>query len=100
SNSPWGSKEHEMLVSEAESELERKMAATIMQQGSRPEFRRLATGQTLTEEGAEGGELFLLLDGMLAVEVDGEPIAEVGPAPSSARGRSSRVAVGLRRSEL
>lgn len=79
SNSPWGSKEHEMLVSEAESELERKMAATIMQQGSRPEFRRLATGQTLTEEGAEGGELFLLLDGMLAVEVDGEPIAEVGP---------------------
>jgi CRP-like cAMP-binding protein len=33
----------------------------------------------LTRQGEAGHELFLLLDGVLSVEVDGEPIAEVGP---------------------
>lgn len=79
SSSPWGEKEHELLVSDAESQLERQMSATIMQQGKRPEFRRLDPGQTLTEEGAQGSKLYLVLDGMLIVEVGGEPIAEVGP---------------------
>ena len=33
----------------------------------------------LTEQGQQGDEVFLLLDGVLAVEVDGEPLADVGP---------------------
>ena len=33
----------------------------------------------LAEQGAPGRELFLLFDGVLAVERDGETIAEVGP---------------------
>ena len=33
----------------------------------------------LTEQGAPGDELYLVLDGVLAVEVDGTVIAEVGP---------------------
>ena len=33
----------------------------------------------LTEQGAVDGELFLLLDGVLVVEVDGAEVAEVGP---------------------
>ena len=33
----------------------------------------------LTEQGQPGDELFLLLDGVLVVEVDGAPLAEVGP---------------------
>src|SRR3712207_7684612 len=33
----------------------------------------------LTQQGEEGSELFLLLDGVLTVEVDGESLAEVGP---------------------
>ena len=33
----------------------------------------------LVEQGAEGHDLYLLLDGVLGVEVDGEPVAEMGP---------------------
>ena len=36
-------------------------------------------GDTLVEQGEPGDDLFLLLDGVLAVEVDGEKLAEVGP---------------------
>ena len=41
--------------------------------------RKIGEGETLVEQGAEGTELYLLLDGMLTVEVDGEPVAEFGP---------------------
>jgi CRP-like cAMP-binding protein len=34
---------------------------------------------TLVEQGDAGDELYLLLDGVLAAEVDGETVAEVGP---------------------
>ena len=41
--------------------------------------RRLETGETLTEQGAQEDDLFLLLDGILDVEVDGKVVAQVGP---------------------
>jgi CRP-like cAMP-binding protein len=50
-----------------------------MRSGAKLERRRLEARETLTEQGAEGDELYLLLDGVLAVEIDGEPVAEVGP---------------------
>jgi hypothetical protein len=78
-NSPWSDKDHELLVSEVETSLERRLSTLIMQGGARPELRRLDEGSHLTEQGAEGDEMYLLLDGMLLVEVDGEPVAEVGP---------------------
>ena len=52
---------------------------SIMRGGERPEIRKLKAGKLLVEQGAPGAELFLLLDGVLSVEVDGEPIAELGP---------------------
>lgn len=78
-NSPWSDKEHQLLVSEVESALERRLSALIMQGRARPEIRRVAKGVDLTEQGTEGDELFLVLDGMLSVLVDGEAVAEVGP---------------------
>jgi hypothetical protein len=78
-NSPWGDREHELLVADAETELERAMSTTIMRGGAKPEFRRLAEGDTLTEQGDAGSELYLVLDGILAVEVDDESVAEAGP---------------------
>lgn len=50
-----------------------------MRAGRSPTVRRFAEGDHLTEQGAPGSELFLLLDGILAVLVDGEPVGEVGP---------------------
>lgn len=36
-------------------------------------------GDKLVEQGEQGSELFLLLDGVMGVEVDGEEVAEIGP---------------------
>jgi CRP-like cAMP-binding protein len=33
----------------------------------------------LVQKGQQGDELFLLFDGVLRVEIDGQPVAEVGP---------------------
>ena len=40
---------------------------------------RVQQGETLVEQGEAGDELFLLLDGVLDVEVDGETVGQVGP---------------------
>jgi hypothetical protein len=76
---PWGEEDAPAVVTAAESDLERELSATIMQSGVAPDRRRLEMGATLVEQGARGDELYLLLDGVLTVEIDGEQVAEVGP---------------------
>lgn len=76
---PWGDADSPALVTAVETALERQLAATIMRGGRRPDVRRIPTGRCLVEQGSAGTELFLLLDGALDVEVDGEPVAQVGP---------------------
>jgi Cyclic nucleotide-binding domain len=76
---PWGSEDSPAFVTEVETALERELSQTIMRGGTKPLFRSLAVGKTLVEQGQTGEELFLLLDGVLAVEVDGKALAEVGP---------------------
>src|SRR5206468_2736748 len=76
---PWGGYESPTLVTEIETALERELSTSIMRGGEKPKIRKLAAGDTLTEQGAAGTELFLLLDGVLTAEVDGEPVAELGP---------------------
>jgi hypothetical protein len=76
---PWGEEDAPALTTAVESELERELSASIMREGAKLERRRLGEGETLVEQGDEGRELFLLLDGVLAVEIDGEPVAEIGP---------------------
>lgn len=78
-HSPWGGEDSPAFVVMAESALERQLATTIMRGGARPRRRRLTAGETLVEQGRPGSELYLLLDGVLAVEVDGEHLADVGP---------------------
>ena len=77
-HSPWGEADAPAIVAAVESELERRLSALIMH-GRRPQRRRIPAGQPLLEQGALGTELYLLLDGVLAVEVDGAVVAEVGP---------------------
>jgi hypothetical protein len=78
-NTPWGDEDSPALVTVVESELERQLSASIMRSGAKLDRRDLKEGETLVEQGAEGNELYLLLDGVLEVIVDGEPLAEVGP---------------------
>lgn len=78
-HTPWGDEDSSALVTEVETAMERQLAATIMRGGAKPDVRRLEAGGLLTEQGQPGDELFLVLDGVLRVEVDGEGVAEVGP---------------------
>jgi cyclic nucleotide-binding protein len=76
---PWGHAESEAFVTAAESALEREISRELLSGQRIPERRTLAPGETLVEQGAPGDELYLVLDGVLAVEIDGEEVAEIGP---------------------
>ncbi len=78
-HSPWGDEESPALVTEVESALERQLSSQIMKGGAKPKIRKVKEGKALVEQGAEGDELYLLLDGVLSVEVNGEPLADLGP---------------------
>jgi hypothetical protein len=66
-DSPWDG-------DELESELDR----VALRSGARLRRRRLDLGETLVEQGEPGTEMFLLLEGMLDVEIDGDPVARIG----------------------
>ena len=76
---PWAGREQQAIVADAESALERELSALVMRGGTKPKLRKLKAGATLTEQGQPGDELYLLLDGILTVEVDGQTVAEAGP---------------------
>ncbi len=76
---PWGAEDSPAVVTEVETALERELSATIMRGGAKPKIRKLKEGRTLVEQGQPGDEVYLLLDGVLSVEVDERPVAEVGP---------------------
>jgi hypothetical protein len=78
-HTPWGDSESPALVTAVESALERELSTHIMRGGQKPKIRKLEEGQVLVEQGQPGDELYLLLDGVVAVEVDGAPLGEVGP---------------------
>jgi len=76
---PWGDEDSPALVTEVETLLERELQGAIMRGGKKPDVRRIREGKVLVEQGSVSDELFLLLNGVLVVEVDGEQLAEVGP---------------------
>lgn len=77
SQTPWGGIDTPALIRPAVSDVEREISNLIM--GRSPTFERLEAGQVLVRQGDPGNELFLLLDGLLSVEVDGTSVAEVAP---------------------
>jgi hypothetical protein len=76
---PWGDQDEPALVSEVESALERELSRVVMAGGKKPKIVKVDEGKNLVEQGDEADDLFLLLNGVLLVEVDGEAIAELGP---------------------
>jgi hypothetical protein len=97
-HTPWGDEDSPALVTAVETALERELAGSIMNGGAKPAIRRLKAGATLTEQGTRGDEMFLLLNGVLSVEVDGEPLADVGPG--AILGERAVLEGGLRTSTL
>jgi Cyclic nucleotide-binding domain len=78
-NSPWGELDSPALTTEVESALERDLSLRVMRGGLKPEIREVKKDQVIAEQGERGNELFLILDGVVRFEVDGERIAEYGP---------------------
>jgi CRP-like cAMP-binding protein len=76
-HTPWGDEDSPALVTAVETALERQLSRLVIDAG--PSFRTLKRGATLVEQGDPGSELFLLFEGVLAVEVDGRAVTEVGP---------------------
>lgn len=97
-HSPWGDEDSAAIATEVETALERQLSTSIMRGGRRPRIRKVVAGDALVQQGEEGDELFLLLDGVLSVEVDGERLAELGPG--SVVGERALLEGGLRTSTL
>jgi hypothetical protein len=78
-NTPWGNEDSPVLVTAAETALERELSSVIMRGGAKPTVRELPEGAVLTKQGEPGDALYLLLDGVLSVDVDGTTLTELGP---------------------
>jgi Cyclic nucleotide-binding domain len=76
---PWGDEDSQPFVTAAETALERQLSRELMKGGTAPKSRKLEPGETLVQQGEVGDELYILIDGVLAADVDGEEVAEIGP---------------------
>lgn len=78
-NTPWGAVDSPAVVTAAESAFERELSRDLMRDGATPRPEELSAGDVLVKQGERGEELFLLLDGVVEVDVDGKTVAEIGP---------------------
>ncbi len=97
-HTPWGDEDSQAMVTAVETALERELASHIMRGGAKSSIRNLKADALLTEQGSEGYDVFLLLNGVVGVEVDGEAIAEVGPG--AILGERAALEGGVRTSTL
>lgn len=77
-HSPWGGDDSPAVVTAVESGLERELSRVIMGEG-KPKIRKLRAGEALTRQGQEASSIYVLLDGVLSVAVDGEDLGVLGP---------------------
>jgi hypothetical protein len=78
-HSPWGDEDSAALVTAVETALERTLSAQLMHGAAKPKISRLAAGDVLVRQGEHGADIYLVLDGVIRVEHDGERLAEYGP---------------------
>jgi hypothetical protein len=78
-NTPWGATDSPAVVSAVESAIERQLSSTIMHAGAKPVIRTVEPGEMLVMQGEAATGVYLILDGMFLVEIDGREVAEIGP---------------------
>ena len=91
---PWGSYDAETLVTPVESALERDLMLELTRAGAALDLRELKAGEVLFHQGSAGNSVFLLVDGVLAVDIDGEEIARM--APGAILGERAALESGIR----
>jgi CRP-like cAMP-binding protein len=78
--------------------LERELSVQLMHGAAKPRISRLAAGQVLVRQGDPGADIYLVLDGVIRVERDGERLAEYGPG--AMLGERAHLEGGVRTSTL
>ena len=78
-HTPWGDEDSKALVTAVGTALERELSVQLMHGVGKPRLRRLKTGDVLVRQGEPGADMYLLLDGVIRAERDGERLAEYGP---------------------
>ncbi len=78
-HTPWGEEDSPALVTAVETALEHALSVQLMHGAARPVVRSIPAGSDLVRQGEPGLEVFLVLDGVIAVERDGTRLAEYGP---------------------
>ena len=97
-HSPWGDEDSPALVTAVETALERTLSVQLMHGGAKPRIERLPAGATVVRQGERGTDVYLILDGVIRVERDGEQLAEYGPG--SLHGERAHLEGGIRTSTL
>jgi CRP-like cAMP-binding protein len=64
-------------MASVESQVERDLSAVMM--STKPDMVKVTEGDRLITQGEPGSSIYLILDGMLQVDVDGKPVVELGP---------------------
>jgi hypothetical protein len=67
------------LTDFSETALERMLSAQLMHGGQKPKVTHLKAGDTMFRQGEVGSDLYLVLDGVIRIDRDGEQLAEYGP---------------------
>jgi hypothetical protein len=78
-HNPWGDEDSPALVTAVETELERSLSVQLMHGAAKPGIRRVKAGEVLVRQGEPGTSIYLVLDGVIRVDRDGERLAEYGP---------------------
>ncbi len=78
-HTPWGDQDSEALVTAVGTALEHSLSVQLMHGAAKPTIERLPAGSTLVRQGDPGTDIYLILDGVIRVERDGESLAEYGP---------------------
>jgi hypothetical protein len=97
-HSPWGDEDSPALVTAVETALERALSVQLMHGAAKPRISRLAAGEVLVRQGDPGADIYLVLDGVIRVERDGERLAEYGPG--AMLGERAHLEGGVRTSTL
>jgi Cyclic nucleotide-binding domain len=78
-HTPWGDEDSPALVTAVETALEQSLSVQLMHGAAKPRISSLEPGTELVRQGDFGQDVYLVLDGVIRVEHDGERLAEYGP---------------------
>jgi hypothetical protein len=78
-HTPWGDEDSSALVVAVETALERELSVRLMHGDVKPRITTFPAGATLVRQDSRGSDVYLVLDGVVRVERNGEFLAEYGP---------------------